>query len=171
MASDDCGNMGSIQRRRVGVDKIRRKIIEHTIGASIGIVLFAFLLSVFRYNAPVVALMKAELVARSPQSITVSVTGYKIRSCELVSESFVGWYKNKQGAWAEANGRVSFPNDTSKNSNRPAGVFSQQNFGLFKLNGVPEYSRKIRVTANHLCESDDAPRVTVIGPWNVGAIK
>ena len=149
------------------MDKIKRVISEQTVGAVIGFILFGLLVLLFKVHAPVTKLMEAELVSRSPRSVTVQVSGYKIRNCKLISDSFVGWYKNEAGEWTEAVGRVGFPNDETKNSTRPAGIFDRQNFGLFKLNGVPKDASTIRVTVNHLCEGDSIPRVTVNGPWKI----
>lgn len=149
--------------------EIKRVIKDQVIGFIIGLTLFSVLLFAFKANAPVVIFMEAKAYSRTDQAITVRVSGFKVRKCSLVKDSFVGWYRDSDGLWTEASGVVEFPNDSSKNNSRPAGLFERQNFGLFKLNGVPKYSKTIRVTANHICDGDEAPRVTVVGPWAVGA--
>lgn len=149
--------------------EIKRVIKDQVIGFIIGLTLFSVLLFAFKANAPVVLFMEAKAYSRTDQAITVKVSGFKVRKCSLVKDSFVGWYRDSNDLWTEASGVVEFPNDSSKNNSRPAGLFERQNFGLFKLNGVPKYSKTIRVTANHICDGDEAPRVTVVGPWAVGA--
>lgn len=148
--------------------EIKRVIKDQVIGFIIGLTLFSVLLFAFKANAPVVLFMKAEAYSRTDHAITVKVSGFKVRKCSLVKDSFVGWYGDTDGLWTEASGAVEFPNDSSKNNSRPAGLFERQNFGLFKLNGVPRHAKTIRVTANHICDGDEAPRVTVVGPWEVG---
>lgn len=138
-------------------------------GATIGALMFAFVLWIYYTKMPVVAFMDAEVIERAEHSVTVQVKGRKIRDCALLPDTWVGLYRNTAGEFTETSGSIEFPDDFSKDSSRVASWFERKNFGLFKINGVPANADTVWVTVQHLCDGDGIPRVTDNGVWYVGA--
>ncbi len=143
-------------------------IRKNVSGATIGALMFAGLLWVCYTKIPVVMLMSGTVVERLEASAIVRVKGRKIRDCKLVPGTWVGFYQNKAGEFAEALGEVTHPGDKSKDSSRAAGWWERKDFGLFKVDGIPAYADSVKVTVQHLCDGDDIPRVTDNGAWYVG---
>ena len=81
-------------------------------------------------NVPVTVGMSGELVHRTPVSVVLEVTGYKIRDCKLDMNAFNSWYYNADGRGVREGGLVSFPYDAKPGNSRPRGVLTKYNFGL-----------------------------------------
>ena len=171
MAGDDHCYLARIQKRGVGLDKVKypvkHRLKNELIGAVVGFLLFLVLHALYQVHVPVATFVDASVVHRAKGSVTLSVSGYKIHDCKLVGGSFVGWYINQAGEWAEARGPVQFPDDASIDSTRPASIFTRQHFGLLRITGIPPYTVMVRITVNHLCDGDEQPRLTTMGPWRI----
>lgn len=111
---------------------------------------------------PVVILDRtADLRRVAPAEVRAVLSGHKIRGCELVAGSFVGWYLAPWG-WQEV--PFEWLADTSPDSTRPRSLFERQRFGPALWREVPAAAREVRVTAQHNCGSEP-PVVTVLGPY------
>lgn len=120
-------------------------------------------------NVPVSVGMAGELVNRTPVSVVLEVTGYKIRDCKLDMHGFNSWYYNDDGRGVREGGDVSFPYDAKPGNSRPRGVLTKYNFGLFKFDGIPTKAKYVRVSSEHWCTVDGVIiKVTSISPlWDI----
>lgn len=144
-----------------------RRIQREIVGIALGLLMFGGVLFVYQWVVPVTAWMAGIPTDRNANDVTLRVSGYKLRDCDLVGGSFVGWYINEFGEWAEARGPVEFPDDASPGNSRPSSWWTRQDFGLFKLNGITPETVKVRVTVRHICDGDEEARRTVNGPWKI----
>lgn len=109
---------------------------------------------------PVTALMRGEAIERTETRVTLRVTGRKVRDCQVVGGTFVGWSQGPDGVWHE--GSISFPNDATPDSSRPTG---RQSFGLFRWDGVVPGAERVKATVTHNC--DGHLRITTVGPFTI----
>lgn len=129
--------------------------------AGVGTVLALVSMNFIEDYLPVTALMRADPVELTETEYTARVSGYKIKGCPVVKDSFIGWQKSDAG-WFETG--ISFPDDPSPNSSNPAS-YEQLNFGLFKWHGLKIGSEKVRVTVMHNCGGKVV--ITTVGPFDI----
>ena len=111
---------------------------------------------------PVTFLMKAEQVSKTESTVTMRVSGYKLRDCEVVKNSSVGWYL-VGGVPIET--RFEFVDDLTPYSSKPKSLFERQSFGLWKWEGLPEFADEVRLTIKHTCGSETKTRI--VGTWPI----
>ncbi len=111
---------------------------------------------------PVTFLMKAEQVSRVESAVTMRVSGYKLRDCEVVKGSPVGWYVIG-GEPIETS--FEFVDDLTPDSSKPKSLFERQSFGLWKWEGLPEFADEVRLTIKHTCGSETKTRI--VGTWPI----
>ena len=120
-------------------------------------------------NIPVVIGMSGSMVDRGSNYVTMEVTGYKIRDCELEVDKFAGFYHDGSGGGTREAGAVYFPYDRIPGNSRPRGLLTNYNFGLFTIQGIPEEAIDVSVSSEHLCTIDGVVvRVTsTSGDWDI----
>lgn len=120
-------------------------------------------------NIPVTIAMTGTLVERTDNRVTMEVTGYKIRDCQLIPDGFAGYYHTGDGRGVREAGVVTFPYDRIDGNSRPVGFFNKYNFGLFSVNGVPIEAIDVFVSSEHWCMDDGVPVkvVSVSGNWDI----
>lgn len=96
---------------------------------------------------PVVIFMKGEIVSDEGGEVSFSVIGYKLRKCDLVRGSSVGWYLI-DGAWNET--PFQYINDPTPESTRATSYY-KQHFGIWRWYGVPDDATSVRLTVQHNC--------------------
>lgn len=122
-----------------------------------------FMLCLLAWNAfvPVVALMEARPVSLVDRVYTARVSGYKIRGCDIVAGSSVGWQR-VSGQWTKI--PFAFLNDKGGTEVTRPSEWEKQNFGLWQwglLNSVDD----VRLTVQHNCKDGNDTFITVIGPF------
>lgn len=115
----------------------------------------------FRSTTPVVIGMRAVSMDHSGTTIDVRVTGWKIRSCDVVRGSAVGWFRENK-IWHEA--PFEFADDLSPDSTRPIG-YLRQHFGVWRWSNIPAGARKVRLTLQHDCNGKI--RTTIAGVFDI----
>lgn len=124
-------------------------------------ILLALLFVYFVYiNLPVTAFMKVTVVTVEKGRVVLHVTGRKLRDCDLVPHSKVGWYML---AGIPIETEFEFLKDTTPESTRPAAWMEVQDFGHWEWKGVPLTSTEVRLTARHKCSTGIKTRI--IGTW------
>lgn len=114
---------------------------------------------------PVTMMMRAEPVSHSGNSYTVDVTGYKIKACTVVQDTFTGWYK-AGGTWHET--RITFPDDLTPDSSKP-NSYDPVSFGMFRWSDLPLAATHVKMTVIHDCEG--ALSITTVGPWKIEEVR
>lgn len=135
---------------------IKRQVLP----AFFGGLLFMGMLNFWQAFLPVTVFMKAIPIEKTATSYTAKVTGYKIRNCPIVANSFVGWFDAGSG-WHET--AFDFPKDLTPNSSKPSGV-DRQSFGLWRW-VIPANAKRVRMTAQHDCNGEI--RTSTFGPYSV----
>lgn len=129
-------------------------------GPVMGAVFASVLALGWTYRAPVVVFMTAQNVAFEAGSVTAEVFGRKLRNCEVVKGSVIGWYE-RGGVWFEIED-FEFLQDRTPDSTRPTG---RQSFGVWRWGGIHPDATAVRMTMEHLC--GDTLRVTTNGPFRL----
>lgn len=113
------------------------------------------------YVMPVVVFDRADNLRRTTSGdVRASLGAWKVRGCQVVSGSFVGWARGPDG-WREVG--FAWIDDLSPDSSNPAGMFFQT-FGLAEWSGVSRSATSVRLTVLHSC-GGRAPFVSVMGPY------
>lgn len=133
-------------------------ILRHVTSATMALILITLIIHLWSIFAPVVVFMKAGKWQAEGQSVSASITGYKLKSCNVVKGSSVGWAKFN-GEWSEV--PFAFIADDTPDSTRPA-EFSRQSFGRWSWT-LPVTTDQVRLTMQHECDGE--VRTTVIGPF------
>lgn len=127
----------------------------------VALAIVALLNLAWNTGVPVVGFMKASYISAEGGVVTARVTGVKIRGCDYIKGSSIGWYKGPFGVWHETD--FTYVGDLSPDSNRASGWF-RQNFGLWQWSGIPSEYQKLRVTTQHDCGGKI--RTTIAGTFN-----
>ena len=153
-------SMGSVQDRSVRVhqDGFKPVIQRHLASASMAAFLLYMGLHLWTAFAPVTLFFKASDWHIKESGITADLTGYKIRNCEVVRGSAVGWQQTGAG-WTET--PFTFMHDSSPDSTRPAEL-RKQSFGTWRWT-TTSLDHPVRLTVQHEC--DGVVRTSIIGPF------
>lgn len=100
-----------------------------------------------------------EWVTTKNHVTAVEVAGYKVRDCQTVKGSFVGWVYFDE-MWHET--PFEFVNDPSPDSSEPA-TFDKQSFGSWRWHTPPQIGELVKMTMQHSCKG--VIQTTSIGPF------
>jgi len=111
---------------------------------------------------------KGEVVNHTHGRLQMKVSAYKLRDCEIVPNSQLGYVHSAGGLWEEA--EIRFIRDITPNSSKPR-LFQRQSFGTWEWSFYPnKLAKSVLVTVIHRCkylsESNNL-RLTRIGPMDV----
>jgi hypothetical protein len=135
------------------------KFKHHVISAFFGSLLCIIFVNVVVSFIPITFLMSVNEWKSTRSHITAEVMGYKVRDCQVVKGSFVGWVYSGE-AWREI--PFEFVNDSSPNSSKPA-TFDKQSFGSWRWHTQPRDGKSVKMTMQHSCNG--AIQTTSIGPF------
>lgn len=145
-------------RERASCPKMRRRD-----WASSAVIAACLLALVVPYLMPVVILDRADNMRRLPGgSVAAELSAIKIRGCNVVAGSFVGWDYGPKG-WAETG--FEWVGDLSPDSTKPRSWWRVQ-LGPALWWHAREDATKVRLTVQHSC-GGRAPFVTVLGPYDI----
>jgi hypothetical protein len=141
------------------------------IGASFAV--FAVWWILWAYT-PVAWIYMTESNVTSPQNatkldlaiVTAKVSGYKLRDCKLLQHTEKGWLW-QDGAWRDVHFKFNIREPLKPGFSRPQ-QFSKQNFGQWTWLVPKAYAKAsfyVQTTVQHLCEGDEVPRTTIVGPF------
>jgi hypothetical protein len=147
-----------IQSRFVRLFEAAPMIMKHLTSAFLGSMLFLVLLTVFDTFTPVTTFMQVREWRSDRSSITADVVGFKIRDCDVVPGSSVGWVKGSE--WYEV--PFEFVDDDTPDSSKPA-TSAKQSFGLWRWVTRPVDGKLVKMTIQHKC--DGVVRTTTAGPF------
>lgn len=153
-------SVGRVQDRsfRVHQDRVKLMIQRHLASASMAAFLLYVGVHLWTVFAPVTVFFKASDWHIEPSGITSTLTGYKIRNCQVVRGSAVGWQQTGAG-WTET--PFTFISDSSPDSTRPAEL-KRQSFGTWRWT-TTSIDHPVRLTVQHECNG--VVRTTIIGPF------
>lgn len=117
-------------------------------GMVTGTVLAAMAISAVERVLPVVARMSAAETEIKGNDFLAHVTGYKIKDCSVVKDSFVGWQYDGN-IWLET--PFEFVADATPNDSKPDS-WQPQDFGVWKWYGVSDDTEKVRLSLLHNCD-------------------
>ncbi len=135
------------------------KFKHHVISAFFGSLLCIIFVNVVVSFIPITLFMSVERWESTRSHITAEIIGYKIRDCQIVRGSYVGWVYSGE-AWREI--PFEFINDTSPDSSGPATI-DRQSFGLWRWHTQPRNGKEVKMTMQHNC--DGSIQTTSIGPF------
>lgn len=160
--------MGRIQSRTfrfVTLGKFGKMILRQAIPAFLAMLLWLIIVAVFRAFFPVVIFMEPGVWKANHVTVQAKVTGYKIRDCEVVPKTFIGWVQ-RGNSWTEV--PLTFPDDPSPDSTAPKS-YERQSFGIWRWRVDPKTANTIKVTLQHKC--DGKVRTTTVGPFHYVPVK
>jgi hypothetical protein len=114
------------------------------------------------YYLPVTVLMRSDLIEKADDYIVMRISGYKIRGCDVVPNTAVGW--SVTAGYPEET-KFEFVHDLTPDSTRPFSYFDEQGFGLWKWSGLSESADSVRLTMRHNCGGIE--RTREIGTWPI----
>lgn len=134
------------------------KFKHHVISAFFGSLLCIIFVNVVVSFTPVTFLMSAVKWENTESHVTAEITGYKVRDCQVVKGSFVGWvYSDKM--WREV--PFEFVKGTSPDSSKPP-TLDKQSFGVWRWHTPPQ-GESVKITMQHRCAN--TIQTTSIGPF------
>jgi len=139
----------------------RIKVINRIIHIIGGFILFWIVSWAWATHLPVTAFMENSGFTREGLVVQSKFTGYKIRECDRVVRSEVGWYR-AYGVWEETS--FKFIKDTSPNNTKPSGMW-KQGFGIWQWGYVPTVATELRLTMLFDCKDNTPPNLEIVGVW------
>lgn len=118
---------------------------------------------------PVTVGMRGQLVDRGENHATLEVNGYKIRDCDVIMDSFVGYYRDRDSVGLVEVQRVDFPYDRLPGNSRAPSTSRSYNFGLFRFSGLPSTAEGVYFSSKHSCDVDGVRVIvsSISSEWDV----
>ena len=165
MAFDNWGSSGRDKERVIGLfgtgrtqmNKIKIRFLSQFWPALLALVI----VSSWAMWGEVIWLAKGDTIKNAGGAVLLNVSAYKLRNCEIIPNSALGYVRSDGKLWEEAS--IKFIADKSPNSNRPR-ILQRQSFGVWEWTWehVDQTAKEVMVTVVHRC--NNKMRLTRIGP-------